>query len=211
MKSFTTYLTESARTYDFRIRIACEMTDDIVNKIKSVLEAYKVESISKPKRLPIQESPLFPNMGPVEINIMDVCLCYPTTDARVLNLIAECGCAPASCIKVTPTNSPFEATLAGLEQSNLQKPGESVLMTPDMVTEKHEADLVGDARIPSLIKELEDTRKYEYPDVAGGKEKDSSLLSQGTTNKLPVGQISPIGSHQNKVLRPREMKAGNGR
>ena len=49
MKSFTTYLTESARTYDFRIRIACEMTDDVVNKIKSVLEAYKVESISKPK------------------------------------------------------------------------------------------------------------------------------------------------------------------
>ena len=162
MKSFTTYLTESARTYDFRIRIACEMTDDIVNKIKSVLEAYKVESISKPKRLPIQESPLFPNMGPVEINIMDVCLCYPTTDARVLNLIAECGCAPASCIKVTPTNSPFEATLAGLEQSNLQKPGESVLMNPDMVTEKHEADLVGDARIPSLIKELEELKQLLF-------------------------------------------------
>ena len=162
MKSFTTYLTESARTYDFRIRIACEMTDEIVNKIKSVLEAYKVESISKPKRLPIQESPLFPNMGPVEINIMDVCLCYPTTDARVLNLIAECGCAPASCIKVTPTNSPFEATLAGLEQSNLQKPGESVLMNPDMVTEKHEADLVGDARIPSLIKELEELKQLLF-------------------------------------------------
>jgi len=187
------------------------MTDDIVNKIKSVLEAYKVESITKPKRLPIQESPLFPNMGPVEVNIMDVCLCYPTTDAKVLNLIAECGCAPANCIKVTPTNSPFEATLAGLEQSNLQKPGESVLMTPDMVTEKHAPDLVGDARIPSLIKELEDTRRYEYPEAAGGKEKDKGLADHGTLNKVPVGQISPIGTHQNKIMNPRNMKAGNGR
>jgi hypothetical protein len=182
------------------------MTDDIVNKVKSVLEAYKVESITKPKRLPIQESPLFPNMGPVEINIMDVCLCYPTNDAKVLNLIAECGCAPANCIKVTPTNSPFEATLAGLEQSNLQKPGESVLMNPDMVTEKHEADLVGTARIPSLIKELEDTRRYEYPEAAGGKTPVGK-----TTNTVPVGQVSPIGTHQNKIPVAKKMPAGNGR
>jgi hypothetical protein len=98
-----------------------------------------------------------------------------------------------------------------MEQSNLQKPGESVLMNPDMVTEKHAPDLVGDARIPSLIKELEDTRKYEYPEAAGGKEKDKGLSDHGTLNKVPVGQISPIGTHQNKIMNPRSMKAGNGR
>ena len=212
MKAFTTYLTESTRTYDFRIRIACnEMSNDIVSKIKQVLEAYKVDSISSPKRLPIQETPEFPNMGPVEINMMDVKLCYPVTDAQVRALIAECGCVPANCIRVTPTNSPYEAALAGLEQSNLQKAGESVLENPEMTTSKPPADLVGDARIPSLIKEFAGMKKYEMAKAEGGAEKDKSAESQGTTNKLPMGQQSPIGTHQNKIPVAKKMPAGNGR
>ena len=211
MKSFKAYLTESHKTYDFRIRIAGELPADLQNKIKTVLEAYQVEKISSPKRLPIQETPEFPNMGPVEINIMDVSFCYPCNDIQVRTLIAERAGLDLCCIKVTPAHSPYEAAQAGLEQSNLQKPGESVLMTPAMETVEPEKNLVGDARIPDLIKELEETRKYHYSDIAGGAEKDKSFQSQGTTNELPVGRASPIGTHQNKVINPRKITAGNGR
>lgn len=206
MKAFATYLTESTRTYDFRIRIACEMTDDIVSKIKQVLEAYKLDSISKPKRLPIHETPEFPNMGPVEINIIDVVLCYPATDAQVRALIAECGCVPAACIRVSPTNSPYEAALAGLEQSNLQKAGESVLETSEMTTAEPDADLVGDARIPSLMKEFASMKKYEYPDAEGGK-----TPAAKTSDKFPAGTMSPIGTHKNTIPVAKKMPAGNGR
>lgn len=197
MKAFKAYLTESTRRYDFRIRLACEMSDDITDKIKQVLEMYKLDSISKPKRLPIQETPEFPNMGPVEVNIIDVSLCYPCTDAQVRMLIAECGCVEANCIRVNPTNSPYEAALAGLEQSNLQKPGESVLDTPDMVTEKAD-DLVGEARISNLMKEFAGLKKYEYPEAAGGKVADKQFQSQGTTNDIPAGNNSPVGSQKSK-------------
>lgn len=200
MKSFKAYLTESHKTYDFRIRMACEMTSEIEAKVKQALEQYKVESISKPKRLPIHESPLFPNMGPVEINIFDVSICYPANDALVRNAIAECGCCPAANIRVTPTDSPFEAILDGKEMSNPD--GKTVLSEPEMKTESPSADLVGDARIPSLIKELEETRKYQYPDAAGGKEKDKQFQSQGTTNSLAQGTTSPVGSKQNKIPSP---------
>lgn len=207
MKPFKAYLTESHRTYDFRIRLACELPDDLISKIKTVLEAYKLDSISKPKRLPIQETPEFPNMGPVEVSVMEISLNYPCNDEQVRTLIAERAGINLACIKVNPTNSPYEAALQRLEQSNKSsQPGESVLLQPDMVAEKVESDLVGNARIPNLIKELEETRKYEYPEVAGGKSPAAK-----TTNELPQGSASPIGTHKNKIINPRGMKAGNGK
>jgi len=206
MKSFKAYLTESQKTYNFRIRMACEMTSEIESKIKQVLEVYKVDSISKPKRLPIHESPMFPNLGPVEVNIIDVSICYPANDAQVRNAIAECGCCPAANIRVNPTDSPFEAIMDGTEVSNLGgKPGESVLLQPTMERERPGPDgeaLVGDARIPSIMKELEETRKYHYPDAAGGKEKDKHFQSQGTLNDIEQGTSSPVGSKKNKIPSP---------
>jgi hypothetical protein len=204
MKSYKAYLTESQKTFDFKLRIAGELPDDLQNKIKSVLEAYQVSTMSKAKRLPIQETPEFPNMGPVEVNIFDICLSYPCNDEQVRTLVAERAGINLACIKVTPANSPYEVALEGGERSGPNKAGESVLQQPDMVAEKADADLVGTDRIPSLIKELEETRKYEYPESAGGKTPVAK-----TTNDIPVGRASPIGTHKNKVINPRKITAGN--
>lgn len=195
MKSFKAYLTESHKTYNFRIRMACEMTSEIESKVKQALEQYKVESISKPKRLPIHESPLFPNMGPVEVNIFDATVCYPANDDLIRNAIAECGCCPAANIRVNPTDSPFEAIMDGTEMSNPD--GKTVLSEPEMTTEKPAKDLVGDARIPLIMKELEDTRKYHYPEAAGGK-----TTKGKTSNDFPQGTAGPVGSKQNKIPSP---------
>ena len=192
MKSFRTYLTESHKTFDFRIRLACELPDDLVGKIKTVLEAYKLESITKPKRLPIQENPEFPNMGPVEIHIMDATFHYPCNDEQVRTLIAERVGINQACIKVTQKNRPSESDKEGKEQSNLN--GDVVLTKEEMTTEAAPKDLVGDARVPNLIKELEDTRKYQYEDAAGG----NSPVAK-TTNDLPVGKTSPLGGHKPKL------------
>lgn len=198
MKSFRTYLTESHRTFDFRIRLACELPDDLLSKVKTVLEAYKLDNITKPKRLPIQETPEFPNLGPVEIHVMDATFHYPCNDEQVRTLIAERAGINLSCIKVTPKNSPYEAAREGLEQSNLGgKAGESVLLQDNMERERPASDrnaLVGDARIPNLIKELEETRKYQYTEAEGGPTPKAK-----TSNDLPLGKTSPLGGHKPKL------------
>ena len=206
MKAFKAYLTESHQTFDFRLRIAGELPSDLMTNIKTVLEAYKVVNFGKSKRLPIQETPEFPNMGPVEVNVIDVSLQYPCTDIQVRTLIAERAGINLACIKVNPANSPYEIALEGGERSGPNKAGESVLAQPDMVAEKADADLVGDKRVPNLIKELEETRKYEYPEAAGGKTPVAK-----TTNDIPVGRASPIGTHKNKIPVAKKMPAGNGR
>ncbi|MEY4331482.1 MAG: hypothetical protein RLZZ196_220 [Bacteroidota bacterium] len=195
MKSFKTYLTENHRTYDFRIRIAGELPKDFDDKLKSAYDAYKVNSVKRIKRLPIQESPMFPNQGPVEVNVVDVNLQYPCNDIQLLTLLSERIKMDQCCIRVTPANSPYEAALEGLEVSN--KDGQVVLSNNDMKAETPEKDLVGDARIPNLIKELEETRKYEYPEAAGGK-----TAAGKNSNTLPQGNMSPIGSRQNKIPNP---------
>lgn len=206
MKPFKQYLTESHRTFEFRVRIAGDFSSEMLDKMKVVLEMYKVKSVSKPKRLPIQESPQFPNMGPVEINVVDVVLHYPCNDEQVRLLVAEGCCINQACVKVTPLHSPYEAALDGKEQSNQGDPDQAVLLQDDMKAAPADKDLVGDARIPSLIKELEETRKYQYPETAGGKTKTAK-----TTNELPMGSLSPVGSHQNKIPVAKKMPAGNGR
>lgn len=194
MKSFKAYLTESHHTYDFKVRLACECPDDMMGKIKTVLEAYKVASVGKPKRLPIQETPEFPSLGPVEISMFDISLHYPCNDEQIRTLIAErCGISRAS-IKVTPAHSPYEAVAAGLEKSNNGDKGESVLLQSEMKSEKVSPTLVGDARIPELIKELEETRKYEYSKIAGGTTKKAQ-----TTAEIPPSKFSPLGSHKPKL------------
>lgn len=192
MKSFRTYLTESHKTFDFRIRLACELPDDLLSKVKTILEAYKLDNITKPKRLPIQETPEFPNLGPVEIHVMDATFHYPCNDEQVRTLIAERAGINLACIRVTPKNSPYEAAREGLEQSNLN--GDVVLTKEEMTAPKVDADLVGDARVPNLIKELEETRKYQYEQATGG-----STPVAKTTNDLPVGKTSPLGGHKPKL------------
>ena len=195
MKSFTAYLTESKKTYTFKVRMACDVTNEVKTKVKQALEAYKVEQITDVKRLPIQESPLFPNMGPVEVNMFDVTVGYPCNDDQVRNAIAECGCCAAAAIRVTPANSPFEAVMDGKEVSNPDH--EVVLDTPEMKAAPADG-IAGEARITSLMKELMDARAYENPTAEGGKTKPAE-----TTNDIKQGVTSPVGSKQNKIPSPR--------
>jgi hypothetical protein len=206
MKSFKAYLTESTKTYDFRLRIAGELTTEMINKMKVGLERFQLDSISKPKRLPIQETPEFPNMGPVEVNIVDISLHYPTNDAGVRVAVAETLNIDSATVKVTPVNSPYEAVQDGKEVSNKDgKPGESVLLQDEMVTEKAD-DLVGEKRLPFIMKELDETRPYTIPKAEG-----HAATADKTTNDIPVGELSPIGTHKNKIPDVRKMKAGNGK
>lgn len=171
MKTFKEYLIESKQTYDFKIKLACDCSTEDIAKIKESLEKYKLESMSELKRLPIQESPEFPNCGPVEIKIFDVSLAYPVNDEQVKRAVVSCG-ASESLIRVIPSNHPYEAIMDGKEVSNVDgKEGESVLLEPEMASEKVDpkSEILPQDRMFSLIKEVLDARNYEYPDAAGGK------------------------------------------
>ena len=204
MKTFKSYLMESSGTYDFKVKIACDVTDKDVTKIKSALEEFKVSNFKKSRSLPIQETPEFPQMGPVEVKIYDLSLDYPANNDQVFATIMNTGCCQPGALKVIPLHSPYNAILDGLEVSNVGgKEGEAVLDQTEMEAEKPDA-ISGQEyldKLPNLIKELQAARKYEYPDAAGGK-----TATAKTSGVTPEQNKSPVGSQQNKVPSPRKGK-----
>jgi hypothetical protein len=204
MKTFKSYLMESSGTYDFKVKIACDITEDEIAKIKTSLEEFKVNKFKKSRTLPIQETPEFPQQGPVEVKLFDVSLEYPVNAEKIHSTIMHCGCVKEGCLKVISANNPYNAIIDGLEVSNVGgKEGEAVLTQEELKASKVDA-ISGQEyldKMPSLIKELQAARKYEYPDAAGGK--TSAAKTSGLT---PDQNKSPVGSNKNSIPSPRKGK-----
>jgi len=190
MKSFTQHYAESKKVYEFRLRLAVEATSELMDLIESALDAYKLESISKPKRLPVQEDIInFPKLGPVEINLVEVTLGYPAISEEIQHLLYERAGVPMTHICV------YTASQEGDRELPEVIKGEAILGTEyeDVKMDPH----FGDEYNESMLKELE-TRQHPFdaPGTEDGK----------TTNELPQGTKSPVGSQQNKLPTAKDYK-----
>ena len=195
MKTFLQHLSESQKTYEFRIKVANCDPADRMDALETCLEAYAIESISKPKRLPIKANDIdFPSIPNCEIFLMDAVLKYPVNDAQLRSVVAKhLGC-PAASVVVVPTNHPEEQRRwneGNTSDIREYKQGESVLDKP--YEDNPEGKKAGDAYAnkETILKELNKTPKFE---IAG-----SESSSPKTLNDLPTGDKSPVGSNQNKL------------
>ena len=193
MKSFTQYLVESKRVYEFKVKIAGDCPKDCAAIIKSALGQFQVESCSAGKSIPIQESPAdFPNHKNTGITVFDVCTNYPATSSQVAALLAEKLHKSAQDIRVR--NLKEEEELA-INNQNATKSGKSVL-----TTEYENSDnqgLVGEKKKENFLKELTKTKK-ELEQVKGVN--DTLLAKKVPVEKQPkqsktksTGNKSPIG------------------
>jgi hypothetical protein len=194
MKNFLQHLTDSKKTYEFVIKIADIDPADIIDRLKAALDAYGLESLSKPKRLPIKTSDIdFPSLTNCQLYLMDAVLTYPVNDEQLRAIVSERGAIPPSNIVVVPKNHPEEVwrwNATGESEIREFKKGESVLDKP------YEADCPSAAEASkaysqgSFLKELS---------AAKHAKSDSK-----TTNDIPTGDISPIGSTQNKITKVKQ-------
>lgn len=195
MKNFLNYLEESQKTYEFRIKIANVDPTENMDRLESVLEAYALDSLSKPKRLPIKESDIdFPSMKNCQVWLMDAILKYPCNEAQLRAIISERANIPQANIFVVPKNHPEELwrwNEDGTSDIKEYVQGEAVLDKP--YEDNPEAKKAGEAyaSFNSILKELTQVKLEE---AEGGKTEDAK-----TTNDLPQGEASPVGSKQNKI------------
>ena len=184
MKSFVEYLIESSKTYEFRIKIAGEVTDEHMERIENHMEKFGLESISKPKRTPIQEQPsgFGESVKNTEVNIIDVETNYPATPQVLGAMLRDIVGIPESHVVVVNKNDPEE--IARETATDVSDEEYKPLLANDYDSETLDPSY-GDQYNTNFLKELE-TRKYEF---AGKKTTKSK-----STNDLPVGKSSPIGS-----------------
>jgi len=199
MKSLHDYIAERNSNYAFRIKVAKQNPKDIMEEIKNALNAYELVDITAPKSLPVQEHREFPKWGPCECWQFEATVAYPTTQVQIAQLLKERTGMQAEWVCVygkqqADDNDAFEA---------YGKDHEGALLLDDKLQDVAGAqDLVGDKRNESMLKEL----NAQSPKLTGFK--DPKLTSQQssektpaakTTNQLPQGSKSPVGSQQNKL------------
>lgn len=184
MKSFVEYLIESSKTYEFRIKIAGEVTDDHMERIEAHLEKFGLESITKPKRTPIQEQPsgFSDSVKNTEVYIIDAETNYPATPQVIGAMLQDICSLPESHIVVVNKNHPEEIAKE-VADSEPAKTEYKPILGADYDKEKLDPTF-GDKYNMKFLKDLE-TRKYDFVAKKAPKAK--------TTNDLPVGKTSPLG------------------
>jgi hypothetical protein len=200
MKSLHDYIAQRNSNYAFRIKVAKQNPKDIMEEIKHALDAYQLVDITAPKSLPVQEHREFPKWGPCECWQFEATVAYPTTQVQIAQLLKERTGMQAEWVCVygkqqADDNDAFEAY--GKDHEG------ALLLDSELKDVPGGQDLVGDKRKDSLLKELD----QQSPKMVA-LESDAELVSTRakertpnaqTTNQLPQGTKSPVGSQQNKL------------
>lgn len=159
MKTFTQYLSESAKKYDFRVKVAGEFTAEQETELKTLLDKYTISSFKKTAKTPIQSLPLdFPQVRNCEVNIYEVSLDYPTTQQELTEYLStELGVSKQHLVVRRP----------GEPSEEYQTPGEprkgALLDDPNYkeAGDPKFEDYYGDKYNTGFVKELNDILKLQ--------------------------------------------------
>ena len=154
--TFKNYLTESKKTYAFKVKVCGDVSKDAATRMKTALAEFEPCKIGSGKRTPIQETPIdFPEKKNVEVTTFDVELNYPTISPAIRRAVAHCLAVSEDCVKV---RTPAEELEIAMNMEHMKVPGKGEsLLTKDYENNDEGQKVVGQAHIGSFLKELQKT------------------------------------------------------
>ena len=186
MRSFTEVLTESKKTYEFKIGVAGPLPEDFTDKLETCLKKYNVSNMTSGKKTPIQERPLdFPQLSNMEVTYYELAVEYPTTSQVLQEYIAKCCSCDQAYVIVRNANDPREEYQE--DHMDDKEPYVSKLETEDMGGDSAQ-DSVAGSRVMSLLKELETAQKEDkHSGAEGAPVGESSDITDDENTKAVVG------------------------
>lgn len=175
---------ESAKKYEYRIKIAGDLPKENYDRLKTALEMFEVEDCTAPKKTPIQSDPLgFPGIKNEEIHVFDVKLNYPANSQQIVELARQHGIDPSRVVVIDKAfNDSMNAELTPVEDSVL-------LDTPKYPEPSKEQKAASDAYADSYKKAASEfANDFEAQfEIAGG---ESEAVKYNTDND--EGKDSPL-------------------
>jgi hypothetical protein len=175
MKTFTQILTESKKTYEFKIGLAGDMAEGFQDKLETALKKFDVVSMSNGKKTPIQERPLdFPQLQNMEVTYYDAEVGYPTTPQVLQDyIIVRNANDPREEYQAPKSGEPYETRLDTLEMEQADPKAQ---------------DSVAGNRVMDLLKELEVARKERNTDpMEAAPQGTSKDIDDSENTKAVVG------------------------
>lgn len=162
MKTLNDYLMESARTHEFRLKTAIELSDAQLDSLEKHLRKYEAFDIGTPKRTILQSAPLdFHNIGATEVYIMDFKTSLPMSPAILVNeLVQKLGISERD-IRVRNKLEPAEQEDAASMEEPAEGETDALLLDAEYSeAENHKAeDYYGDKFNTKFLDELNKARK----------------------------------------------------
>ena len=109
MSTFKHYLTESTKSYDYKIKVAGAPKDIDKTRLETALQKFELSKMSAGKTTPIQKLPLdFPQLSNESVTIFDVTTNYPASVREMKENIADYMNISPACVVVRKPNEPSE-------------------------------------------------------------------------------------------------------
>jgi len=185
MSTFKDYLTESTKSYDYRIKIAGEPKDIDKNALETALQKFDLASMSTGKSTPIMTMPLdFPRLSNEQVTIFDVTTNYPESPRVMHEYLSDLLRIPMTHIVVKKPGEPSEEYQQEME---VAKKSEYANKLHDIeykdAPKVNAEDFHSTKANMSLLKELLKDRQ-ENKDQPKEKENIQSKEEEGTPSPL---------------------------
>ena len=184
MKSFVDILTESKKTYPFKIGVAGDLPEGFADRLETAMQKFEVAKMSTGKKTPIQERPLdFPQLQNMEVTYFEVEVNYPTTTQVLQEYVGKCCSIPQSHIIVRNPNEAQEE----YQEAKDDEAYTALLATEELGGESDQEN-VGGNRVMELLKELETARKErEHDPMQSAPSGESQDIDDSENTKSPIG------------------------
>ena len=196
MSTFTQYLAESSKSYDYKVKVAGDISDDFASRMETALAKFEVAKMSAGKKTPIMTMPLdFPALSNESVTIFDVTTNYPVTTNVMKEYLSDYMNINASMIVVRKPGEPTEEY-----QDNMQVAQKSEYANKLMDIEYKDAPKVKPEEFHStqanmsLLKELLKDREAN---------KDQPKEKENIQSKEEKGTPSPLSKATNKHPDPK--------
>lgn len=181
MKTFKDYLTESKKVYSFKVKVAGEIPENFVEKLKEKLGRCKVLTFEKVLTTPVQKVPLdFPLLSNKEVTIYELVTEYPITSPEISKDIKDMGLME-ECFRVRGSHEPTEQEQAVMDSDKSSDPLLVDSNYKETTNAKHK-DYFGDDFNKSFLKDLAKASKERNKEEGKGE------------YKLPKAKIDKSGA-----------------
>ena len=183
MSTFTHYLTEAAKSYDYKVKVAGTIADDFKNRMETALQKFELAKMSAGKKTPIQSMPLdFPALSNEEVTIFDVTTNYPVAVNVLKEYLADYMNLNASLIVVRKPGEPTEEYQDAMQVAKKSEFANKVAdveqkFQDNAPNQKVKADdLSGDKYNMSLMRELLKDKEDRYEITKGTDDKVGNVM-----------------------------------
>jgi hypothetical protein len=185
MKPFAKYLTESEKTYNYRIKMVGDVPSMFVKELEGKLAQFDVVKMSKIKTAPVRkEIPDFPAFPNQPMSIVDVEFRYPAIEPQIKQLAQLLGMDPN---RIVMSTVPYEDSMND-ESRKIGDQNRDLLDKPDYPAP--------DAEQRALSKDYA-TGPYDHAVLKNAYRSNFTIAGNKTppaktTNDLPMGTKSPM-------------------